>query len=184
MYWFTAYRLRDKVGTLSHQKVIPLVLLNQALSTLWYPVLIQLPLVSTNWLLPLEIVEIAVVDSFLFGLLHSLVHDFKPLKWIHHIHHRLVVPTGSGAFYAHPIEHIFVVIGSVVYTIFLCQWLLPVSFAAIFLFTAVASVNTVYAHTAGTDHAYHHSHGSKNRSNAPPLWDIIMGTFVHNPSKG
>ncbi len=182
LYWLAAYAWRDNVGTLSHSQVIPLVLFNQVLSALWYPVLLVFPYVPPSWWIPIEIIEIAVIDSFIFGALHSLVHDYKPLKWIHNIHHQLVIPTGSGAFYAHPLEHIFIVIGSVVYTIYLCLFLLPVSYEAILLFTATASINTIYAHTAGTDHAYHHSHGGKNRSNVPPLWDILMGTLVHNPA--
>lgn len=182
LYWITAFYLRDRVGTLTHSQLIPLVLLNQALSILWYPVLTLFPLATPSWWIPAEVIEIAIIDSFLFGLLHSIVHDCKPLKWIHDVHHRMIIPTGSGAFYAHPLEHVFVVIGSVIYTIFICLFLLPVSYEAVLLFTALASINTIYAHTAGTDHAYHHSHGSKNRSNTPPLWDLLMGTFVHTYS--
>lgn len=177
LYWLTVFILRDRVGTLSHRHVAPLVVFNQLSSIVWYPIFTNLPLSPLGWRLPIEIIEIIVVNSFIFGAFHSVIHDCRPLKWIHDIHHQMVIPTGSGALYAHPLEHLFVVIGSIACTVIL----VPVSYDAILLFTAIASVNTVYAHTPGTSHAHHHhSHPSKNRSNFPPLWDIWRGTFqVH-----
>lgn len=128
--------------------------------------------------LPIEVAEILVVYGLIFGALHSLIHNFKPLQWIHNIHHRMVIPTPSGAFYAHPVEHLLVAIGTLVYTMLACTLVLPLSFEAIYAFTAIGSVNTVFAHKPGTYHAYHHNHVSKNMSNFPPLWDWLMGTFV------
>lgn len=179
LYWSTSYYYGHVTGSLSNKQIIPLVLFNQLLSMAWYPLLIHIPMAPLNiYTLSVEIAEILVVYGLIFGALHSLIHDYKPLRWIHDIHHSLVIPTPSGAFYAHPAEHLLVTIGTVIYTMLVCTLVLPLSFEAIYVFTVIGSINTVFAHRAGTYHAYHHSHGSKNRSNYPPMWDWLMGTFV------
>ena len=97
------------------------------------------------------------------------------------MHHRMIVPTSSGAFYAHPVEHMFGVIGSVVVTLIVCNFvLLPVSYVTFVMFGILASFFSVNGHTPGTKHSIHHRRVSVNYSNTPHLLDTVLGTYVDN----
>ncbi len=124
------------------------------------------------WQLPV----IVVLTDVFFYVMHRVVH-IKPLyKHIHAMHHDFKIPIAVAALYAHPLEHIFVNILIAVAPLFVVR----ANFIVAVLWTAIASVNTVVAHSAtkkDQPHGLHHRYYNCNYGVGLFLMDHVFGTW-------
>lgn len=125
------------------------------------------------WQLP----SIIVLTDVLFFIAHYTMHTKWLYKRVHSTHHEYHVPIAAGALYAHPVEHIFVNLFSVVTPIFLVK----VHPTIAVWWTILASMNTVVSHsTAQKDdtHGLHHRYRNCNYGVGFMLLDRLFGTYI------
>ena len=138
--------------------------------TYYYPQ--SLPWWHVVWQLPV----IVLLTDVLFYIMHRVAH-IKPLyKGVHTVHHEFNIPIAVGALYAHPLEHVFVNVLTTVAPLFIVRANPTVAL----LWTAIASANTVVAHSAtekdgshGLHHRYHHC----NYGVGLMMVDRLVGTW-------
>jgi len=119
-----------------------------------------------------------LLSGLLFTVAHLLLHTKIGMKNIHYVHHQLKVVDGLGAFYAHPIEHLF---GNLL-PVYISLMLFATNLVTYVLFIIIAISNTVVAHTEfenkiGGKHNIHHKVGSYNYGFMPYIIDRLIGTY-------
>ncbi len=94
---------------------------------------------------------------------------------IHAIHHTFRYPIPRAAFYMHPLENIISSIGTFVIPLLL----VPLSYYATMVWTAIILINAIRSHSGLVDkynpHDYHHVYGRYNYG-AGFLMDLAYGT--------
>lgn len=123
------------------------------------------------WQMP----AIILLTDFLFYFMHRLAH-LKYFYKIHSIHHTFDIPIAVAALYAHPVEHMFVNVFTATAPLFIVRACPVVAF----MWTAIASANTVVAHSANQkngQHALHHRFRNCNYGVGLMLVDRIVGTL-------
>lgn len=158
-------------------KVATNVIINQFLVTplYWFPYQFYPDTFSYHhgvWQLP----AIILLTDVIFYIMHRIFHWQKILYTrIHERHHKYDPPVASAALYAHPVEHLFINLGSTVLPMFLVRC----SFEVAIVWTLIASINVVVAHTTlhGGQHALHHKYKTCNFGVGPMLMDKIFKTY-------
>lgn len=189
-YWGTVmytYQYPQMKPSRSIWNILPRVFFNQLVVS---PAVFYFCIPLLNWEVP-KVSHMAIVSAIvwtaimsllilnpLFAVLHYGVHQVPYLhKTIHRVHHRLHVPQGAGAIYAHWIEHILVNLLPVV----LGPIILQTNYLTNLLFIVFVSSETVLGHTAFTEgssrHVLHHMKINCNYDNSPYGFDRIMGTL-------
>ena len=178
-YWSTVLFYTYKFNQWSEESwyVVKNVLLNQFLITpmywllfLYYPE--PLPPIHIIWQLP----AIVVLTDFIFYACHRVFHYNKTLYvHIHEQHHEYDPAIAPAALYSHPIEHLCINLSSTVFPMFLVKASLPVAL----LYTTIASINVVVAHSDihGGAHTGHHKYKTCNYGVGLLVFDRIFGTL-------
>ena len=129
-YWFTVLCYMFPWGKHNtdeipddFSRVCSVVLKNQCLYTgvyvlpfLYYPQE-TCSVVHGLWQIP----SMVVLTDVMFFIAHYTMHTKWLYKRIHSKHHEYQVPIAAGALYAHPVEHIFVNLFSVITPLFLVK---------------------------------------------------------------
>ena len=153
------------------------VLLNQFFYTSIYLVpFAYYPQPLPGWHGVWQFPALILLTDVVFYFMHRLVHSRYLYKRIHVVHHRFDIPIAVAALYAHPLEHIFVNVFAAVVPLFIVR----ASPVVAFLWTAIASANTVLAHSATQtkdQHALHHRFHQCNFGVGLMLIDRLAGTF-------
>lgn len=157
--------------------VVKNVLLNQFLVTplywvlfLYYPY--PFPYYNVVWQLP----AIIVLTDIIFYVCHRVFHLNKTLYvHVHEQHHEYDPPIAPAALYSHPIEHLCINLTSTIFPMFIVKASLPVAL----LWTTIASINVVVAHSGihGGQHTSHHRYKTCNYGVGLMLFDRVLGTF-------
>ena len=180
-YWTTVflYTLIYNQWNKESKKVIYNVLINQ----FYYTSIYYLPFIyypqpfESNlhgiWQIPV----IILLTDVIFYFSHRYFHYNKTLyNFIHKRHHEYDPPIASAALYSHPIEHLCVNLFSTVVPLFIVKANLTISI----LWTFIASVNVVIAHSGtwkNDPHTAHHKYLNCNYGVGPLFMDRIMKTF-------
>lgn len=157
--------------------VIKNVLFNQFVITpiylpffLYYPE--PYPYDNVIWQLPV----IVVLTDIIFYSCHRVFHWNKALYvYVHEKHHEYDPPIASAALYSHPLEHLCINLSSTVVPMFLVHASFPVAM----LWTLIASVNVVVAHSEihGGQHTLHHKYKACNYGVGLMVMDRLLGTY-------
>jgi sterol desaturase/sphingolipid hydroxylase (fatty acid hydroxylase superfamily) len=177
--------------SVSFHKTLPIILFNQFVTTICFisPFLNNYPLKWTSMISNYSsYILMGMITLFLqmfvlniyFAITHYACHKIKYLfKYIHYLHHGLVITHGAGSIYCHPFEHMFVNLGSVLLPILLFKT--DVFWSSILI--AYVSYETVIGHTSYVNkiksrHHLHHKYFNVNFDNTPYLIDKwIFNTY-------
>ena len=178
-YWSTVLFYTYKFNQWAEESwyVVKNVLFNQFLITpMYWPLFLNypepLPPIHIIWQLPV----IVVLTDFIFYACHRVFHYNKTLYvHIHEQHHKYDPPIAPAALYSHPIEHLCINLSSTVLPMFLVKASFPVAL----LWTMIASINVVIAHSKihGGAHTGHHKYKTFNYGVGLLVFDRIFGTF-------
>jgi len=147
---------------------------------------VSLPLPTWTELIAVALISL-IIEDFYFYWVHRLLHHGVWYKYVHKIHHDHAAPFGIAAEYAHPIETMFLGIGSVIGPMILTRHLFSLWF---YLF--VRLYQTVEVH-CGYDfpwsftkiipfyggaifHDFHHETFTGNFSSTFTYLDYLFGT--------
>eukprot|EP00761_Pharyngomonas_kirbyi_P012448 gb/GECH01012475.1/.p1 GENE.gb/GECH01012475.1/~~gb/GECH01012475.1/.p1 ORF type:complete len:264 (+),score=20.11 gb/GECH01012475.1/:1-792(+) len=131
-----------------------------------------------------------VVEDFYFYWIHRLLHHGAWYKHVHKMHHEYAAPFGMAAEYAHPIETMFLGIGTILGPLLTCQHLFT-----LWLWLLVRLAETIEVH-CGYDfpwspnrflpfyggarfHDWHHERNVGNFASTFTVWDWAFGTDKH-----
>ena len=180
-YWTTVflYTLIYNQWNKESKKVVYNVLVNQFYYTSiyyipfeYYPQSLESNLHGI-WQIPI----IIMLTDVIFYISHRYFHYNKTLyNFIHKQHHEYDPPIASAALYAHPIEHLCVNLLSTVVPLFIVKANLTISM----LWTFIASVNVVIAHSGtwkNDPHTAHHKYLKYNYGVGPLFMDKMFKTF-------
>jgi len=139
------------------------------------------------WTIAWQMVACLAVEDFYFYWIHRLLHYGPFYKHIHKIHHHHAAPFGIAAEYAHPIETMFLGIGTVLgpvlfinHVFALWTWLFVRLFQTVEVHSGYNfpwSLNNWVPLWGGAEfHDYHHMAFTGNYSSTFTLWDRVFGT--------
>jgi len=131
------------------------------------------------------------VEDFYFYWFHRFLHWQRIYKYVHKIHHEHAAPFGIAAEYAHPLETIFLGVGTALGPFLISAYCGLHLFTLLFwLFVRV--IQTVEVHTGynfpwslnnwlpfwgGAEfHDYHHMAFTNNYASTFTIWDRVFGT--------
>jgi len=159
-------------------KVIKQVVINQFVFTPLYIIPFQFyPEPISTYHIIWQIPAIVVLTDIIFYTCHRYFHFNKTLyTLVHEKHHQYDPPIASAALYAHPIEHLCINLSSTVFPMFIVKANLTVAL----IWTIIASVNVVVAHSAtwdGDAHTDHHKYKNCNYGVGALLMDRVLNTF-------
>ncbi|OQR86149.1 hypothetical protein ACHHYP_10941 [Achlya hypogyna] len=128
-----------------------------------------------------------ILEDFYFYWIHRFLHWKKIYKYVHKVHHEYAAPFGIAAEYAHPIETMFLGIGT-----FLGPLLLTRHLLTLWVWLAVRLYETVDDHSGyelpfalsayipfwggPVHHDFHHEKFDGNYSSVFTVWDWVFGT--------
>lgn len=125
----------------------------------------------------------SIMDEILFFSVHKLMHT-SSLYYIHKIHHKYKITNVWCSFYAHPLDHMFVILASIIgpFIMLLMGFRCSVTILTIFLYGAI--ITFIQSHHVSTSPnksiiiTRHHIHHKKNIFNYGNfhLFDIINGS--------
>jgi sterol desaturase/sphingolipid hydroxylase (fatty acid hydroxylase superfamily) len=106
-------------------------------------------------------------------------------KHIHKLHHVYSEPMGITAFDSHPIEHLLLNILSVAMGPLVFFYIgYPFTENQFLQWIVFVTMNSVRAHSSYSIHHYnHHKYLFYNYGQGTYVLDILLGTFMHSPSK-
>jgi len=132
-----------------------------------------------------------VIEDFYFYWVHRFLHWNAIYKYIHKQHHLHAAPFGMAAEYAHPIETVFLGVGSVLGPI-IFAYTHGMHLVTLYIWLAIRLLQTVEVHSGynfpwstnrwmplwgGAEfHDFHHMTFSSNFSSTFTLWDWVFGT--------
>jgi len=128
-----------------------------------------------------------VVEDFYFYWIHRFLHWKAIYKHIHKIHHDHAAPFGITAEYAHPVETVFLGIGTMLGPIFFMRhvatlwvWLVVRLFQTVEVHSGYDfpwSLNRIVPFWGGADfHDFHHKENVGNFASTFIWWDWAFGT--------
>jgi len=128
-----------------------------------------------------------VIEDFYFYWIHRFLHWKKIYKYVHKVHHEFNTPFGIAAEYAHPIETVFLGIGTILGPLFLTRHLFT-----LWVWLSVRLMETVEDHSGyelpfsptsfipfvggAVHHDHHHKTFDGNYSSVFTVWDRVFGT--------
>lgn len=127
------------------------------------------------------------VEDFYFYWIHRLLHYGPWYRYIHKVHHEFAAPFGMTAEYAHPVETMFLGIGTILGPLLTCTHLFT-----LWVWLVVRLAETVEVHS-GYDfpwslnryipfwggarfHDWHHERNVGNFASTFTIWDRVFGT--------
>jgi len=139
------------------------------------------------WTIAWQMVAFLAIEDFYFYWIHRLLHYGPFYKHIHKVHHHHAAPFGIAAEYAHPVETMFLGIGTVLGPVLLATHLFTVwAWLVVRLFQTVEvhsgynfpwSLNNWIPFWGGAEfHDYHHMAFTGNYASTFTWWDKIFGT--------
>jgi methylsterol monooxygenase len=167
---------------------LPLILVSHPIFEL-LGIRTEAELIPSWWTIVGSCVLFLIIEDFYFYWIHRFLHWGPIYPYIHKIHHHHAAPFGLAAEYAHPVETIFLGLGTMLGP-FLCATHLFTVWAWLFL----RLFQTVEAH-AGYDypwspnrfipfwggaeyHDFHHMAFTGNYASTFIVWDRVFGTDV------
>ena len=175
LFYVAVHRQQSRhASTLVHN-----VLRNQIVFTPLYTIPFHFyPAPYACWNIVWQLPCIVLLTDLLFYSTHRYFHFNKYLySNIHVHHHKLDRPIyAPGALNAHPVEHLFVNLFSTVAPLFMVKASLTVAV----VWTIMASVNVVIAHSAtwkDDPHTVHHKYKAYNYGAGPLLLDRLFGSY-------
>lgn len=128
-----------------------------------------------------------VIEDFYFYWIHRFLHWKRIYKYVHKVHHEYKAPFGLAAEYAHPIETIFLGIGSVLGPFIFARHLLTLWIWLVFrIFETVEDhsgydipwnpTNFIPFWGGAIHHDYHHKTFEGPYSSVFTFWDWVFGT--------
>lgn len=144
-------------------------------------------LIPSWWTLAWQMVAFLVAEDFYFYWIHRLLHYGPFYKYIHKVHHHHAAPFGIAAEYAHPVETVFLGVGTVLgpvmfgthlFTVWV--WLVVRVFQTVEVHSGYNfpwSLNNLIPFWGGAEfHDFHHMAFTGNYSSTFTWWDKIFGT--------
>lgn len=135
----------------------------------------------------IKVVAFYVIEDFYFYWVHRLLHYGDFYKRIHKIHHDHAAPFGITAEYAHPVETVFLGIGTILGPLMFADHLLTLWFWLFFRVLQTVEVHSGYdfpwslnnwvPYWGGAEfHDFHHKEFIGNYSSTFTVWDHVFGT--------
>ena len=99
------------------------------------------------WILIIQVLIAFIVDDFWFYFIHRLMHENKYLlKKVHAIHHRSTKPFPLEYLYAHPLEWMMGLVGSIL-AFAVIYLLMPVSIYSFWIFGVLRNLHEIQIHS-------------------------------------
>lgn len=130
-----------------------------------------------------------IVEDFYFYWIHRLLHHKSIYKYVHKIHHTYSAPFGIAAEFAHPIETMFLGVGTILGPALFARHLLE-----LWVWLVVRLLETVEDHSGyelpwnptnyipfwagAVHHDFHHKEFDGNYASVFTIWDRVFGTDV------
>jgi len=130
-----------------------------------------------------------LIEDFYFYWIHRLLHHGWWYQKIHKIHHEHPNPFGMAAEYAHPLETLFLGVGTVLGPALLCNHVFTMHVWVIFRLLQTIECHTGYDFPwsprqwipfyGGSEyHDFHHETFKGNYASTLIIWDYVFGTDV------
>jgi len=132
-----------------------------------------------------------VIEDFYFYWIHRFLHWKKIYKYVHKVHHLHNAPFGIAAEYAHPIETLFLGLGTCLGPI-IFSYTHGMHMFTLYTWLIVRVIQTVEVHSGynfpwsmnnwmpfwggAKFHDYHHQTFNSNYSSTFIIWDNVFGT--------
>jgi len=149
------------------------------------------PPFPTLWTIAWQIVAFYLMEDFYFYWIHRLLHWTPLYKHIHKMHHEHAAPFGIAGEYAHPIETMFLGVGTaagpILFSTLGRMHLSMLYFWMIFRVAQVIdahsgynypwSLNNLFPLWGGAEfHDFHHEKFTDNYASTFIIWDNVFGT--------
>ena len=133
---------------------------------------------SINYIDIFQIPFIIIGQDIYFYCSHKIAHLYF-FKSIHYIHHSKF--DSFYAFYCHPLEQIFINIGSFVAPLLLLNYIWPVSTIMLNIMVLAEIYGAVSSHSFNTNHPHreHHNNYSKNLGTIYLIDNIVQNITAH-----
>lgn len=157
------------------KELIPYVIFNVGMAEIVYLMcccwIVVDQCVSIQYTL-LQLVAMELVQETYTWFIHRMFHHPMFYRW-HKLHHTANAYGGAYAWLSHPIDHLVITLGSIVFA----AWIIPVCswvFTVVVLYGTYSSID---GHMLGSQHHVHHLQHNRRYGVSFLLIDRLMGTY-------
>eukprot|EP00123_Amoebidium_parasiticum_P012880 comp21631_c0_seq1/m.30370 comp21631_c0_seq1/g.30370 ORF comp21631_c0_seq1/g.30370 comp21631_c0_seq1/m.30370 type:complete len:343 (-) comp21631_c0_seq1:229-1257(-) len=163
-----------------------MLLFHRVVKEFGFSIELPLPPVTTMaW----QVIAFFLIEDFYFYWIHRLLHHRSIYKYVHKVHHEHTHPFGISAEYAHPIETVFLGIGTILGPLFFARHLLTLWVWLVFrLYETIEDhsgydlpfnpTNLIPFWGGPVHHDHHHKTFDGNYASVFSFWDWLFGTDI------